>query len=355
MDEVEAKWKMRGISRKSDWALISFAFVLFILASCATEPYYEAAPVTPTNVSPDEDVNISANASTTFTWLSTENTQYYEFHIYNQNTKDTTQYLHDQLQEASICQDGRCSLTLNVDLPTSKGHAWRVRAGNNAGLSEWNRTRFSMIKASTSTESIADESTESSTETSAESGEVVDLSTATQASENEEVNQSASQVTEAEVMPGAEVEFVTNFEESAEKIDEGAENTEEVAELDTAVSESSDAEKELLKTNSQSESNGPDLIQPDEDVSVATGSLVDFKWRTLPEAVSYDFFIYDSVSKEMVESLTDIAAELLCTSENVCGLTREIALPEAHHSWRVRANFEDSKSPYSSHRFVITP
>ena len=342
---------MKVISQKSDWALISLLFMLF---SCATEPYYEAAPLTPTNVSPVEDIEISVNASTTFTWLPTENTQYYEFHIYNQKTKDTVQYLHDQLLEANICQEGRCSLTLNVDLPTVEGHAWRVRAGNNAGLSEWNRTRFNMVEASTQvntqvdtkTESIADESTELSVGASAEAGESVDLSAAVQASENEEVSQSGLSAVELEELPS--VELVTDVEESVE-------NVEDVAVLDTGESEASDTETALLKANSQPESTGPELMQPDEDVSVATGSLVDFKWRSLPDAVSYDFFIYDSVSKEMVESLTNIAAKSLCSSENVCGLTREMALPEAHHSWRVRANFESGKSPYSSHRFIITP
>lgn len=346
---------MKVISQKSDWAFISLLFMLF---GCATEPYYEAAPITPTNVSPGEDIEIGVNASTTFTWLSTENAQYYEFHIYNQKTKDTVQYLHDQLLGANICQDGRCSLTLNVDLPTVKGHAWRVRAGNNAGLSEWNRTRFNMVRASTeastSTESIAAESaesstessTEASTEASAEAGESVDLSVAVQASENGEVSQAGLPDVESEEIPS--VELVTDAEQSVE-------NVEDAVALDTSESETSDSETALLKANSQPESTGPELIQPDEDVNVATGSLVDFKWRSLPDAVSYDFFIYDSVSKEMVESLTNIAATSLCTSENVCGLTREIALPEAHHSWRVRANFEDGKSPYSSHRFVITP
>lgn len=340
---------MKVISQKSDWALTSLLFMQVMLVSCATEPFYEAAPLTPTNVSPDEDVNISVKAPTTFTWLSTENTQYYEFHIFNQNTKDTTQYRHDHLLDTNICQEGKCNLTLSVDLPTVKGHAWRVRAGNNAGLSEWNRTRFNMVRASTeastNTESIADESTESSAEASAESGESVDLIAAVQASENEEVSQTALPAIESEEIPS--VELVTNAEQSVE-------NVEDVAMLDTGEFETSDTETALLKANSQPESTGPDLIQPDDDASVATGSLVDFKWRTLPDAVSYDFFIYDSVSKEMVESLTDIAAESLCSSENVCGLTREIALPEAHHSWRVRANFEDGKSPYSSHRFVIT-
>jgi len=313
--------------------------LLVMLASCATEPYYEAPPITPTNLSPVEDVNISVNASTTFTWLPTLNTQYYEFHIYNQMTKDTSQYSHIELLDESVCIEGRCSLTLNIDLPTSTGHAWRVRAGNNAGLSEWNRTRFNMIKASTESSTGPEAITEADTE----SGKGADLSTDTQVTVSEAVASEEASTSVAALENSDEIPSV-----------ELMPNVEEVAKAgDNVPAGSGTKAKPAVASNSSSESNGPDLIQPIEDKEVVTGSLVDFKWHPLPDAVSYDFFIYDSVSKEMVESLTEIAAGSLCQSENVCGLTREVALPEAHHSWRVRANFENSKSPFSSNRFAV--
>ncbi len=356
-----AKKQMNSISRvsikKSIWVVPA---LLAVLVSCATEPYYEVAPISPTNVSPGDDVNIGVNAETTFTWLPTENTQYYEFHIYNQKTKDTTQYLHDNLQVGQICLEGRCSLTLNVDLPMSKGHAWRVRAGNNAGLSEWNRTRFNMISASTASSA----STESSTESSTEVGTEVDLVEVTQSSAVPSAVPSAKQAASAaeavvenpDEIPSVEL-AATAVEVSEPEVgtqtNDGTE-TSEVAKVsdDVAVR---DKVEEGSSLESASVSNGPDLMQPAEGRQVATGSLVDFKWRSIPDAVSYDFYIYDSVGKEMVESLTDIAAGSLCKSDNECGLTREVSLPEASHSWRVRANFESGASPFSSNQFAVTP
>jgi len=97
----------------------------------------------------------------------------------------------------------------------------------------------------------------------------------------------------------------------------------------------------------------PELLQPTGGVKVEAGSLVDFKWRSVPNAVSYDFFIYDSVGKKMVESLTGIAAKTLCRDGDECRLTREVALPVASHAWRVRANFQNGQSPFSSSRFAV--
>ena len=329
---------MESTSRKSDWVLMA---VLVVLVGCATEPYYEAAPINPINVAPSEDVNISVNARTTFSWLATENTQFYEFHIFNQVTKDTTQYRHDKLEVESVCSEGRCSLTLNVDLPISDGHAWRVRAGNNAGLSEWNRTRFNMIeaRASVSNEEPAKTSADVTVESRFESDSNPAPNAVTLSSADEQAGTSDAAAENSEAVPSAEL----------------VPKVSEVAELDTnAVVRSNTETQTLAVSNSASERGGPDLMQPTEDTQFVSGALVDFKWRSLPNAVSYDFYIYDSVSKEMVESLTDIAAVSLCPIENVCGLTREVSLPEAHHSWRVRANYEQGASPFSSNRFVVT-
>lgn len=345
-----AKNQMNSISqisiKKSIWVVLALPAVL---VSCATGPYYEEPPITPTNVSPGDDVNISVNAETTFTWLPTENTEYYEFHIYNQQTKDTTQYRHDNLQDGQVCLEGQCSLTLNVDLPMSKGHAWRVRAGNNAGLSEWNRTRFNMISAN----AVSSTSTESSTEQSVDAGTEVDLAEVTQSSAEPGENQAASAgdavVENTDDIPNVELAAaaVEVAEPDADKANDGTQASDNEAVRSDAKEEPSSEPASVL--------DGPALMQPAQGRAVATGSLVDFKWRSIPDAVSYDFYIYDSVAKEMIESLTDIAADSLCKSDNECGLTREVALPEANHSWRVRANFEDGASPFSSNQFAVTP
>jgi len=357
---------MNGGSRKSEWVFIA---VLAILAGCATEPYYEAAPITPVNVSPGEDVNIGVNAQMTFVWQSTENTQFYEFHIYNQNSKDTTQYRHDNLREDSVCQEGVCRLTLNVDLPTSKGHAWRVRAGNNAGLSEWNRTRFNMIEASadskksTTLNAGVESSVSAETVTSAETSvgakptTSVETSVNTKANVSTEISASTGETINAEVTAGEQtrnsVAAGTTSSETIPSVELIA-SVEESTEPDTKAQTDNDVEAEASAvSNSSMEQNGPDLLQPVEDAKVATGSLIDFKWRSLPDATSYDFYIYDSEGEKMVESLTEISASTLCRGESVCVLTRVVSMPEASHSWKVRANFRNDQSPFTISRFAV--
>jgi len=314
-------------SRVSGWVVIA---LLVMLASCATEPYYEAAPITPVSTSPSDDVEIGVNAQTTFVWLPTENTQFYEFHIYNQITKDIKQYSRTRLLDNAVCRDGLCRLTMNVDLPKAKGHAWRVRAGNNAGLSEWNRTRFNMVDASTATNSSAEAIASLSLSSSAESGANAEVAADAEADASDVVMPNPDQFPSVELITDAQTETETN----------------------APVSEGSEADT-LVTLKSQPAATVPALMQPTEGVKVESGSLVDFMWRSLPGAVSYDFFIYDSVSKKMVESLTNIAATTLCRSGNICRLTRVVALPVASHAWRVRANFNNSQSPFSSSRFAV--
>lgn len=121
--------------------------LMLLIAGCAAGPEYDSPPQTPVNVSPVELSNVVINAQTTFVWQEARNASYYEFHLYNNATSDIEQYMRRNLRANDVCQNGQCSLTLNVALPLKKDHAWRVRAGNNAGLSEWSRTRFTMIKS----------------------------------------------------------------------------------------------------------------------------------------------------------------------------------------------------------------
>jgi len=119
---------------------------MMVLAGCATGVVYDAPPPAPVNVSPIEQSDMVVNARTTFVWQASANASYYEFHIYNNANSDIEQYARRNLLPDKVCQNGQCSLTLNVALPYKKDHAWRVRAGNNVGLSVWTRTRFNMVR-----------------------------------------------------------------------------------------------------------------------------------------------------------------------------------------------------------------
>jgi len=123
--------------------------MLSILTGCAGE-VFDTPPLTPVNVSPIEGADIALSTTTTFVWLASERAQYYDFHLFNVDNGDIEQYASRNMRRDSVCENDRCRLTLSVSLPFLEGHAWRVRAGNNAGVSGWTRTRFNMINTSTS-------------------------------------------------------------------------------------------------------------------------------------------------------------------------------------------------------------
>lgn len=121
--------------------------VVSLTTGCASGPVYDSPPLPPTNVSPVESTDIVVNAQTTFVWLASDTAEYYEFHIFNNETNDIEQHARRNLRADSVCQGAQCSLTMSVALPIKKDHAWRVRAGNYAGLSGWTRTRFNMVES----------------------------------------------------------------------------------------------------------------------------------------------------------------------------------------------------------------
>jgi len=142
---------MNSLIRKP-FQLVAGFISLVVLAGCAAGPVYERAPSIPINLIPANDENVVANTETTFVWQESDEAEYYEFHIFDRSTGDIQKYYQRNILPRNVCSDGQCSITLNVSLPSMKDHAWRVRAGNYAGLSNWTRHRFSMVDSSTSSE-----------------------------------------------------------------------------------------------------------------------------------------------------------------------------------------------------------
>lgn len=227
---------------------------LILSMGCASGPVYDLAPLPPVNMTPIVLTDIAVNAQTTFVWRSSENTNYYEFHIFNNETNDIEQYARRNLGESSVCVEGRCSVTLNVALPVKKDHAWRVRAGNNAGLSNWTRTRFNMVGS------------------------------------------------------------------------------------DSLSSASPDI---------------PSPVRPDgSDVQMQT--LVEFVWRNIPDATSYDFHIFDAVNAEMIDTLNDLPATTLCQNSDLCRISRSVKLsPSDAHAWRIRAVNSNGRSQWTRTEFNV--
>ncbi len=96
----------------------------------------------PIPVEPAVDTMIASGTPVRFVWRASDTAEHYDFHIFDRTTTDIKKYYRKALKPASVCAATICSLTMTVSMPVDNGHAWRVRAYNSAGNSEWSRTVF---------------------------------------------------------------------------------------------------------------------------------------------------------------------------------------------------------------------
>lgn len=241
---------------------LALSWIAVSVSGCASGTVYDSVPLVPMNVSPSEESEIANNSSVTFVWQASTGAQYYEFHIFNQQTKDINQYYRRNLQASDVCQNGRCELTVSVSLPEATDHAWRVRAVNNVGFSGWTRTRFDMV------------------------------GTGATLNNNSVVSRAAPTV--------------------------------------------------------------PNPLQPLSGSTAKLDSLVDFVWTSAQQATSYDFHLFDSLNRTIVDAVTDIPATTVCQGGNRCQLTRKVQLPPSdNHAWRIRAVNNDGQSAWTRVEFTV--
>lgn len=120
-----------------------FCILLMVtMQACAIRTYHETPPTMPQAVEPVNAAVFTNGTPVRFVWRATDNTEHYDFHIFDRTTSDIERYYMAALKPESVCAGGLCSVTLNVNMASDTGHAWRVRAYNSAGNSGWTRTIF---------------------------------------------------------------------------------------------------------------------------------------------------------------------------------------------------------------------
>ncbi|ASJ76258.1 hypothetical protein [Granulosicoccus antarcticus] len=120
-----------------------------LLSACASSPWYDNPPPMPGNASPPPGTLVSSKKSVLFVWDATAETESYDFHIFNAENSAIDQYMMVGLNPDEVCSGDTCSINLNVSLPDSDRHAWRVRSSNMAGKSAWTRTIFTFSSTGT--------------------------------------------------------------------------------------------------------------------------------------------------------------------------------------------------------------
>lgn len=116
--------------------------VFLLLGACATKPFYDYPPLMPNPIEPQAGALLHPGEPVEFVWTRTEDTESFDFHVFNATNSDISQYMKTDLSPESVCTGNRCSINLYLSLPESDRHAWRVRASNVAGKSSWTRTLF---------------------------------------------------------------------------------------------------------------------------------------------------------------------------------------------------------------------
>lgn len=120
--------------------------VLFVmgLSGCSTRIHYDSPPFMPVVIEPAKEAILKNGTPVSFRWRMSAATESYEFHIFDRTSVDIQRYYLRDLMPDTICSAGVCSVTLTLSMPADSGHAWRVRAYNNAGFSAWTRHIFAI-------------------------------------------------------------------------------------------------------------------------------------------------------------------------------------------------------------------
>lgn len=122
-------------------ACLILAFVTG-LSACSTRVYYENPPMMPDVIEPVAEAVLVNGTPVRFVWRESDRAESYEFHIFDRTNSDIQRYYLSGLMPATVCANGVCSISVTLSMPVDKGHAWRVRAYNNAGFSTWTRKIF---------------------------------------------------------------------------------------------------------------------------------------------------------------------------------------------------------------------
>lgn len=124
--------------------------IVFLPGCAVGNPFVEQPigplPAMPEPVGPASNADLSKLANIVFSWKRTEHAVGYEFHIFNALNADVDTYMITGLTNEANCHGDVCGIKVRVALPDSKGHAWRVRAINEAGASAWSRRVFTWDK-----------------------------------------------------------------------------------------------------------------------------------------------------------------------------------------------------------------
>lgn len=338
-------WRVKAINvdGESDWSSRNFEMVP------------PPRPLKPVNLSPEVGADFNAGATVEFVWQFDPVVSAYDFHVFNRNTSEAVDFVYDLLP-TDVCEADTCSFTAEVTLPIGENHAWRIRAGNASGKSDWSRSIFNVVEV------VSDPPATPILEAPANQ---ITLEAGTSPAFSWQQSATATSYTLRVVSASAldEILIDEQLELSAclQSVCSVSVNLDLPAANDylwqvtagNAAGVSAAAERSFTIVAQVTERPPtPVNVLPAPATEITQNSEVEFVWERDPAAVTYEFHIFDNVAKTTTPYVVGLVAGDIC-SDGLCRLTQTVTQPVAtYHAWRVRGR--NSLGPSSWSRSIFT-
>lgn len=320
-------------------------------------PPTQEKPDVPVPIAPSAGADIIVNQTETFTWVRDPQASSYDFHFFNNQPGDdrgALPFILD-LYAQDICDAQICEFSTTVNLPIYTQHAWRVRAGNAAGKSNWSRRTFNGVELVTEVPAVpVPESPLSSARLEAGTTVSFSWSAMPEASRYEFRLSSdilpawegavalvpASSCTdsrcsisiELSLPTGASYPLTTQWQVRAEN----AAGSSEWVEVDFTI---------IAVATEKPPT--PIAVAPTVNALISQADTIDFSWLRDDHAASYEFHFFDAVNSITRPFTVGLNPADLC-GESICTLALAVDLPVGpQHAWRVRGRNSKGASDWS--------
>ncbi len=316
-------------------------------------------PATPIPVFPAANADINEGATVTFQWEASTDATTYDFHFFNnrEGERGTLPYVLG-LDAASVCTDGECAWTTQVELPIASQHAWRVRAVNTAGTSSWSRHTFNVMVPVTDIPEMP-ELVEPMDNALVESGDITRFrwTPAVGASRYElEVVDDADALNPVVIAATLPATSCTDDLCQLQLTLDLPANQALSWQLRAAnAAGETEWQSRLLRLvpTATAEPGMPENVNPAIGAEVVRDTDVTFVWEPAPNATTYEFHVFDGANSAITASATGIDPAASCNSEQ-CSWTMPVTVPAAtNHAWRVRARNSLGASNFTRSLFSV--
>ena len=349
--EEEFTWRVRSVNPigESDWMNASFY----------TVEAAEDAPLTPANLSPDVGADVVANQIAIFSWVHDPQVSVYDFHFFNNEPGDERGELPFilDISPRDICANGVCEFSTLVNLPLYTQHAWRVRATNSKGRSNWSRSTFNAVEpitdpplAPVAISPLSSALLETDTTVTFRWNTVATASRyQLQLLDSEDPSLDAPTA----FIPAANCTADTCSISIALDLPI-AQTYQWQVRAENAAGDSAwtTTDFEIIARATQ-QPPIPTPLSPDTDALISQNDTIDFTWTRDTHAVTYEFHFFDAVAVETLPFIVGLRPDDLCTAEQ-CVLSLPADLPVGqNHAWRVRGRNSPGASNWSRDTFEV--